>query len=79
MFALSTTVYEIFGVEICTTLNLTLRIGQGQIRIHKSKVNRRLPIYWQYQYLSYVTVYEILTVIICMTLSFTFRISEGLL
>ena len=31
MFPLSFTIYEIFAVEICITLNLSFRMGQDQM------------------------------------------------
>ena len=44
------TVHEIFGVEICMTLILTFRIGQGQMQLYYAKAGRRLPVqgvsYW---------------------------------
>ena len=52
MFVRSVTVYEISTVKIGMTLTLICRTDQGQILVHQSKANRRLPMYWQLQYLS---------------------------
>ena len=39
MFAICFTITEILAVEMCMTLALTFRIGQGQLLIFQSKVN----------------------------------------
>ena len=56
-FALPVIIYEIFRVKICMTLTLIFRMGQDQVYVYHSKVNRRLPMYWELQYLSYLSTF----------------------
>ena len=60
MFALSVSVYEIFGIELCTTLILTFKKGQGQMKLYQSKTNRRLLVVAIVMFFLPVTVYEIM-------------------
>ena len=48
-------VIEIFAVEICMTLNLTFRMGQGQLLKCKFKTYKQLLLCWPKQWLTYLS------------------------
>ena len=80
MFVQSVIVCEIFTIEMCMTLTLTFRIGQGQMYVN---ANRKKIAYWTFSsmvkliFALSAKVYEIFSVEICMTLILTFRIGQG--
>ena len=81
-FCLLTNVYsvivcEIFVVEMLLILNLTFRVGQGQLLICLPKDHTTLYLLAIAMFALSVTICVIFSVEMCMTLTLTFRLSLG--
>ena len=57
MLALYVNIYEIFTVQMCMTLTLTFRMGQGQMYVFQRKGPLRRPMCWRLQALSYLSTF----------------------